>query len=169
MAPQLTGKAQQAYAAVTSNSAKKYEDVKTAILRRYNINEETYRTRFRATKRKDGECFVELAIWMSDLLERWTLESKSVAELRKKVQLEQLLNVISPELRIWVTERKPKTTEEAARLADDYMTARRTTTGKNWKEKTGGDRDGDDGVELTHRSVMFVNKVCTSPTTAPVR
>ena len=145
LAPQLTGKAQQVYAAVSSDSAKKYDDVKTAILRRYNINEETYRARFRATKRKDGECYTELAIRMSDLLERWTVECKSVAELREKVLLEQLLNVMSPELKIWVTERKPKTTEEAARLADDYMTARRTTTGKNWKERTGGDRDGGDG------------------------
>ena len=56
LAPQLTGKAQQAYVAVTSDSAKKYEDVKTAILRRYNINKETYQARFRATKQKDGEC-----------------------------------------------------------------------------------------------------------------
>ena len=133
LAPQLTGKAQQAYAAVSSDSAKKYDDVKTAILRRYNINEETYRARFRATKRKDGECYTELAIRMSDLLERWTVECKSVAELRERVLLEQLLNVMSPELKIWVTERKPKTTEEAARLADDYMTARRMTTGKNWR------------------------------------
>ena len=144
LAPQLTGKAQQAYAAVSSDSARKYEDVKTAILRRYNINEETYRTRFRATKRKDGECFAELAIRMSDLLERWTVECESVAELREKVLLEQLLNVMSPDLRIWVTEHKPKTTE-AARLADDYMTARRMMTGRNWKEKTGGDRDVGDG------------------------
>uniref|UniRef100_A0A1X7VDJ8 Protein kinase domain-containing protein n=1 Tax=Amphimedon queenslandica TaxID=400682 RepID=A0A1X7VDJ8_AMPQE len=44
LAPQLTGKAQQAYAAVSSDSAKKYDEVKTAILRRYNINEETYRS-----------------------------------------------------------------------------------------------------------------------------
>ena len=56
-----------------------------------------------------------------------------MAELREKVLLEQLLNLMSPELRIWVTEYKPKTTEEAARLADDYMTARRTMTEKNWK------------------------------------
>ena len=61
------------------------------------------------------------------------MECKLVAELREKVLLEQLLNVMSPEMRIWVTERKPKTTEEAARLADDYMTARRMTTGKNWR------------------------------------
>ena len=47
LAPQLTGKAQQAYAAVSSDSAKKYDDMKTAILRRYNINEETYLAQFR--------------------------------------------------------------------------------------------------------------------------
>ena len=68
-----------------------------------------------------------------------------MAKLWEKVLLEQLLNVMSPELRIWVTEHKPKMTEEAARLTDDYMTARRTTTGKNWKEKTGDDCDGDGG------------------------
>ena len=62
LAPQLTGKAQQAYTAVSSDSAKKYEDVKTAILRGYNINEETYRTQF---KGKDGQCYAELAIQIS--------------------------------------------------------------------------------------------------------
>ena len=73
------------------------------------------------------------------------MECKSVAELREKVLLEQLLNVMSPELRIWVTEHKPKMTEEAARLADNYMTVRRMTTGKNWKEKTGDNCVGGDG------------------------
>ena len=42
LAPQLTGKAQQAYAALQPDEAKTYEMVKVAILRRYNINEETY-------------------------------------------------------------------------------------------------------------------------------
>ena len=42
LAPQLTGKAQQAYAAMEQTAAIKYEEVKAAILRRYEINEETY-------------------------------------------------------------------------------------------------------------------------------
>ena len=46
LAPQLTGKAQQAYAALQPDETKTYETVKAAILRRYNINEETYRQRF---------------------------------------------------------------------------------------------------------------------------
>ena len=50
LAPQLTGKAQQAYAALPPDDAKDYSTVKAAILRRYNINEETYWQRFRTLK-----------------------------------------------------------------------------------------------------------------------
>ena len=38
LAPQLTGRAQQAYVAMPTA---KYDDVKAAILMRYNINSET--------------------------------------------------------------------------------------------------------------------------------
>ena len=39
--------------------------------------------------------------------------------------LEQLLNALPEEVRIWVKERKPKTSAEAGQLADDYAQARR--------------------------------------------
>ena len=38
---------------------------------------------------------------------------------------EQLLNTLPSEVRIWVGERKPKTSKEAAALADDHLQARR--------------------------------------------
>ena len=47
IAPQLTGKAQQAYAAMKAEDAGNYQLVKEAILRRYDISEQTYRQRFR--------------------------------------------------------------------------------------------------------------------------
>ena len=43
LAPQLTGRAQQAYTAMPMDDAFSYQEVKKAILRRYEINEETYR------------------------------------------------------------------------------------------------------------------------------
>ena len=55
LAPQLTGKVQQAYAALPPDEAKNYDAIKTAILRQFNINEETYRQRFRTLKPKDEE------------------------------------------------------------------------------------------------------------------
>uniref|UniRef100_A0A1X7TE33 Retrotransposon gag domain-containing protein n=1 Tax=Amphimedon queenslandica TaxID=400682 RepID=A0A1X7TE33_AMPQE len=55
LAPQLTGKALKAYAAMANADAKDYMKVKEAIFRRYDINEETYRQRFRSAhiKRTD--------------------------------------------------------------------------------------------------------------------
>ena len=60
LAHQLTGKAQQAYAALPPDNAKSYEAVKVAILRRYNINEETYRKQFCKLRPKEGESPQEL-------------------------------------------------------------------------------------------------------------
>ena len=42
LASQLTGKAQQVYASLSTNQAAQYSEVKKAILRRFNISEETY-------------------------------------------------------------------------------------------------------------------------------
>lgn len=55
LAPQLLGKAQQAYAAMPTEAVGEYEEVKAAILRCYDTNEETYRQRFRAAKGKEGK------------------------------------------------------------------------------------------------------------------
>ena len=52
LAPHLTGKAQQAYAALPLEEAKVYDTVKEAILRRYDINEETYRQDFGSCDRR---------------------------------------------------------------------------------------------------------------------
>ena len=52
LAPQLTGKAQQAYAAMKKEDAGRYEKLKEVILRRYYILEGTYRLRFRESSKK---------------------------------------------------------------------------------------------------------------------
>ena len=67
LAPQLTGKAQQAYAAICSEDAEDYEELKAAILRRYEINEDTYRQRFRSATRKEDETVRELVTRLQDL------------------------------------------------------------------------------------------------------
>ena len=60
LAPQLTGRAQQAYAALHGDEAADYETVKTAILRRFAINSDTYRQRLRAAKLGKDEMANEL-------------------------------------------------------------------------------------------------------------
>ena len=45
LAPQLTGRAQKAYMALTNDDTSDYPTIKQAILKRYDINEETHRPR----------------------------------------------------------------------------------------------------------------------------
>lgn len=124
LAPQLAGRAQQAYAAMSTDDALVYAEVKKAILRRYDISEETYRQRFRAARRKEGEPYIELATRMADLFRKWTADCDTVEALTEKLLIEQLLNTMPTDLRIWLVEKKPTTSSEAGKLADDYVSAR---------------------------------------------
>jgi len=120
LAPQLTGKAQKAFSAMAVDQAGDYNALKEAILLRYDITEEAYRQRFRAVKKGD-ETNRELATRTMDLLQKWTKECTSKQEVLEFVAVEQLLNVMPEDIRVWVRERKPKTAAEAGELADDYL------------------------------------------------
>ena len=67
LAPNLTGRAQQAFAALPSADAGDYDKLRAAILARYNVNQETYRQRFRSGKRRLEESHEELVIRLTDL------------------------------------------------------------------------------------------------------
>ena len=103
LAPQLTGKA---YAALNSDESVNYEAVKQAILRRYNINEVTYRRQLYTSSKAEGKgCTTIDALF--DLIVK-----------------EQLLNCLPDDAAIWVRERKPKDSVEAGQLAEDFLQAR---------------------------------------------
>ena len=74
LAPQLTGKAQQAYAALSSEDSKNFVKVKEAIFKHYDINEETYCQRFRSAKAKEGESPSEVVTRLSDMAAKWLKE-----------------------------------------------------------------------------------------------
>eukprot|EP00731_Ephydatia_muelleri_P034136 Em0048g12a len=99
IAPQLTGKAQQAYAAMKAEDAGNYQLVKEAILRRYDISEQTYRQRFRDAVMKKDETVGELNVRLTDLFLKWTKGCKTVEQLRDLMILEQLVNTLQTEER----------------------------------------------------------------------
>ena len=135
LAPQLTGNAQRAYAAMRDSDALDYGKVKAAILKRYNISEETYRQRFRVARRKDRESYSELVVRLEDLGHKWMAGCTTLEEVMEKVLMEQLLTTMPNDLRIWVAERKPCTGAEASQLADDYIQAPRMGSGGGGMEK----------------------------------
>ena len=144
LAPQLSGKAQQAYAAMSSEEAVDYERVKAAILKRYDINEETYRLRFRSVMKSLDESHREVAVRVKDLAKKWLKQQATAEAVVEVVAQEQLLNTLPSNVRVWVRERKPTTCLEAGQLADDYAQARRQAGLESKREDI---KNGDGGKQ----------------------
>ena len=113
LAPHLTGKAQQAYAAMPTEDASTYDEVKAAVLRRYDISTETYRQLFRKARLKEGETHWELATRLLDLASKWTKECTTVRGVVEMIVKEQLLDTMPALVRVWVHEHKPQDSAEA--------------------------------------------------------
>eukprot|EP00731_Ephydatia_muelleri_P002491 Em0001g2491a len=152
----LTGKAQLAFAAMRAEDMGSYRCLIDAILRRYDISEETYRRRFREAVKKEEETVSELTVRLNDLLKKWTKECKTVQDIRDMMVQEQLLDALPRELKIWVAEKKPKRSKETAELADNYLRARkhehrtepsgsRQDKGSSWNK---GARDARDAPKV---------------------
>ena len=71
---------------------------------------------------KDGR---ELATRLHDLATKWIRECTTMEELQQLMTAEQVLDVLPRDIQVWVRERKPRTSEEAGQLAEDYLQARK--------------------------------------------
>ncbi len=71
----LTGKAQEVYATLSLVDSLKYDAVKAAILRAYELVPEAYRQRFRSHKKLFSQTFVEFAREKHILFDKWCTSS----------------------------------------------------------------------------------------------
>ena len=99
LAPQLTWKAQQAFAALPVEESKAYNGVKAAILLRYGVSEESYRRRFWSATRRTGETNHELTLRLMDLQNKWLKSYSNVEAIREAIGIEQFLNTLPLEKR----------------------------------------------------------------------
>ena len=81
LAPQLSGKVQLAYVALSGEAASDYKQIKEAILRRYDVNAETYRQKFRGASMNVGETTRELWVRLEDLAKKWTKDCDTIDKL----------------------------------------------------------------------------------------
>ena len=162
LAPQLTGKAQKAYAALDSTRATDYDSVKPAILHRYDITEETYRQRLRSRKKGEEESYCELATRQMDLCIKWTQGCKSVEEMREMVAVEQFTASLPRDMQIWLKERKLKTILDAGRLVDDYINARKATSAGTWSG-IGGEKAGSRRCHVCGKMGQLVKDCLAKP------
>uniref|UniRef100_A0AAR2J536 SCAN box domain-containing protein n=1 Tax=Pygocentrus nattereri TaxID=42514 RepID=A0AAR2J536_PYGNA len=130
--PLLEGKARAAYVAMDAEDACDYQKVKSAVLRKYEINKETYRQRFRDCAVRANETPRELYTRLKGLYEKWMTPREITKEqIGDTIIMEQDLKMVNPELHSWLIERSPISTDQAVTLAEAYIAARQAE-GKFW-------------------------------------
>lgn len=68
---------------MSSEQAADYDLLKEAILNRYGIREETYRQRFRSTKKTGNETYRELGSKLKDTAKKWLRECETSGFVRE--------------------------------------------------------------------------------------
>eukprot|EP00064_Thunnus_orientalis_P016885 superscaffoldBa00003444_g16958 len=126
LVPLLTGKALEAYTAMDEERAHSYPDLKTALLTKFDISPETYRQLFRSMALPCGENPSETYHRLKGLYRRWIRPVQHTKEqIGEQIILEQLLRVIPTDIRTSVKEHEPTDGLAAAKLAQQYINARR--------------------------------------------
>lgn len=120
----LKGEALSVYHRLSMEESDDYGELKEALLKRYQLTEDGFRKKFRKERPQKGESFRQFATRISMYLDRWVELSKirqTYGEVRDLLIREQILNVASRELKMFLRERQPADVTEMAKLAEQYL------------------------------------------------
>ena len=97
-----------------------------ALMKRYDLSEDGYRQKFRASTPETDESPDQFIVRLSTYLIRWLELSKTETTfegLKNLIVKEQFINSCPKELAIHLREQAPETLEEIAKIADQYLEA----------------------------------------------
>lgn len=123
----FTGKAQEAYASLSPELSLKYDQVKSAVLRSYELVPEAYRQKFRRYKKAESQTYVEFGREKTVLFDRWcsAQEVKNLEQLRDLILMEEFKNCLPDKIATYLNEQKVTNVLDAAVLADEYVLTHR--------------------------------------------
>ncbi|KAI2660984.1 Retrovirus-related Pol polyprotein [Labeo rohita] len=116
----------------------KYETVKSAILRAYELVPEAYRQKFRGHKKNSTQTFVEFAREKGILFDKWCTASKvnDLDSLRELVLLEEFKRCLPERVVVYLNEQKVASLSHAAVLADEFVLTHKSVFTSARSEKT---------------------------------
>ncbi|KAK7098119.1 hypothetical protein V1264_002480 [Littorina saxatilis] len=124
---QLRGQARQVYIELSDEESVNYDEVKTAILQRFQLTAESYRKRFKEVKWGKEESIKECRTRMKTYLDRWKelseKEGKS-GDLEDLILTDKLLDVLTPDQNRFVRERNPTNIDDVVKHVQTYIDAR---------------------------------------------
>ncbi|XP_068760017.1 uncharacterized protein [Montipora capricornis] len=122
----LSGRALEVYSRLSEDAAKDYDRVKIALMKRYDLTEDGYRRKFRASKPEVDESPEQFIVRLDRYLLRW-LELSNTARsfdgLKDLIVKEQFIDSCPKDLAIHLRERAPETLAKIAKIADQYLEA----------------------------------------------
>ncbi|XP_078000810.1 uncharacterized protein LOC144453400 [Glandiceps talaboti] len=124
----LKGKALTVYSGMVPHEAVDYDKLKDALLKRYQLNEEGFRVKFRSCLQESSETASQYAVRLEHYLDRWLTMGKVDGKYNNVKDLllrEQFLNTCDGELALFLNERAPESIQDMACLADRYREARK--------------------------------------------
>ncbi|XP_071483344.1 uncharacterized protein [Diadema antillarum] len=125
----LVGKAQEVYASLTIQECSNYENLKSSVLRAYELVPEAHRQLFRNYRRRDDQTFVDFVQHKQTHFEHW-LRSSGVDDfhkLKELVLLEEVKRCVQPDQRQYLEEREAHGARRAAVLLDEYVLTHKGT------------------------------------------
>lgn len=123
----LKGRALDVYALMPPERALDYDELKLALLRRYDLTVDGFKRKFRSSRPEQGETFTQFAVRQDSYLTRWVDMAKTDKTYEGLFDLmvrDQFLHMCSHELALFLKERTPKSLKDMAELADQYKEAR---------------------------------------------
>ena len=122
----LSGRALEVYSSLSVEAAKDYDKVKIALMKRYDLTEDGYRRKFRASKPEVDESPEQFIVRLDRYPLRW-LELPNTEQtfdgLKDLIVKEQFIDSCPKDLAIHLRERKPETLAKIAKIADQYLEA----------------------------------------------
>ena len=122
----LSGRALEVYSRLSEQAANDDDKIKIALMKRYDLTEDGYRRKFRASKPEVDESPEQFIVRLDRYLLRW-LELSDTAQtfdgLKDLIVKEQFIDSCPKDLAIHLRERAPKTLEKIAKIADQYLEA----------------------------------------------
>ncbi|XP_041467467.1 uncharacterized protein LOC121417796 [Lytechinus variegatus] len=119
----LIGRAQEVYASLSVEEGGCYEQLKSSVLRAYELVPEAHRQAFRNTKKGERDTYVDLVRKKVVHFERWLSSTgvNSFESLKELMLSEELKRSVSHELRQYLEERDVMNVQRAAVLLDEYV------------------------------------------------
>lgn len=132
----LIGKAQEVCSTLSLEDTLKYDTLKAAILRAYELvpeayrcrTSEAYRQRFRNHRKMSNRNFVEFAREKGILFDKWCVASKATDfnSLQELILLEEFKNCLPERVVVYLNEQKENSLSQAAVLADEFVLSNKT-------------------------------------------